>query len=309
MRASIFGHSAAFREVVFENVYPLYGQMDIKKSSDARNLAVQKDLILQLNNISKVINKVSKQDPLPIYDLLKYQTNKYTQAIKDQLQVDSEQKTIHFIKKEILPLFEHLRTRNPNFQKIINEYSKIVDRSEITVYKHRQAYDESLQLINKKLASLLDQKQEEAQKMFPHYFERFKSDGVEHNIYIGASIVENNTFNKIYLHNLRLWQLQAMCEMENSYYQMKHDLPISLDVASMILVFSSPLSVRFRMDEKRFDVDGTYNARYEVVKKRVDKSKIKGTNQRVTEKGKLAIVYSQRSDETEYLQYVKISSG
>jgi hypothetical protein len=26
------------------------------------------------------------------------------------------------------------------------------------------------------------------------------------------------------------------------------------------------------MDEKRFDVDGTYNARYEVVKKRIDKA-------------------------------------
>jgi hypothetical protein len=30
------------------------------------------------------------------------------------------------------------------------------------------------------------------------------------------------------------------------------------------------------MDEKRFDVDGTYNARYEVVKKRIDKANIKG---------------------------------
>jgi hypothetical protein len=29
------------------------------------------------------------------------------------------------------------------------------------------------------------------------------------------------------------------------------------------------------MDEKRFDVDGTYNARYEVVKKRIDKNNIK----------------------------------
>jgi len=58
------------------------------------------------------------------------------------------------------------------------------------------------------------------------------------------------------------------------------------------------------MDEKRFDVDGTYNARYEVVKKRVDKANIKGTTQRITEKGKLVIVYSQRSDEKEYLKYI-----
>ena len=59
------------------------------------------------------------------------------------------------------------------------------------------------------------------------------------------------------------------------------------------------------MDEKRFDVDGTYNARYEVVKKRVDKAYIKGTNERITEPGKITIVYSQKQDEIEYLHYVK----
>jgi hypothetical protein len=59
------------------------------------------------------------------------------------------------------------------------------------------------------------------------------------------------------------------------------------------------------MDEKRFDVDGTYNARYEVVKKRIDKSHIKGTNERITEKEKITIVYSQNSEEAEYLKYIK----
>ena len=52
-----------------------------------------------------------------------------------------------------------------------------------------------------------------------------------------------------------------MCEMENTFYMMQSDFPIKLDVASMILVFNQPLSISFRMDEKQFDVDGTYNAR------------------------------------------------
>lgn len=93
--------------------------------------------------------------------------------------------------------------------------------------------------------------------------------------------------------------------MENAYYQMQSEFPIALDVASMILVFNQPLSISFRMDEKQFDVDGTYNARYEVVKKRVDKAFIKGTKKRITEKGKITIVYSQKQDETEYLRYVE----
>jgi hypothetical protein len=92
--------------------------------------------------------------------------------------------------------------------------------------------------------------------------------------------------------------------MENTYYNLKPKLPVQLDVASLILVYSTSLSIRFRMDEKQFDVDGTYNARYEIIKKRIDKSFIKGTNERLTQNGKLAIVYSQRKDEQEYLRYI-----
>ena len=73
--------------------------------------------------------------------------------------------------------------------------------------------------------------------MYPHYFERFKTDGVEHNMYIGESITKQDSFNEVYLYNLRLWQLQVMCEMENKYYKLKK-VPITLNVASMILVFN-----------------------------------------------------------------------
>ena len=152
---------------------------------------------------------------------------------------------------------------------------------------------------------MLDEKQVDAQQMYPHFFERYKTDGVEHNMYIGEAITKEDSFDNIYLYNLRLWQLQVMCEMENEFYNNQHEYPMSLDVTSMILVFNQPLSIRFRMDEKRFDVDGTYNARYEVVKKRVDKAFVKGTTDRITHKGKITIVYSQKEDEQEYMRYVK----
>ncbi|MDH7443998.1 GAF domain-containing protein [Aquimarina sp. 2201CG14-23] len=304
MRAKVEENPVSYREVVFEDVYPLFGQIDIKGSSDARNSSVQKDLVVQLTAIAKVIEKVIEQERLPIYEQIKYRIDDFINLINEQLQVDSEQKILNFIKKDITPLFKHLRRKNVELKELVEAYNQKLDNNIKMVYKYRKAYDESVMLINKKMASLLDKKQEEAQKMYPHYFERFKTDGVEHNLYIGESITKKNSFNKIYLYNLRLWQLQVMCEMENEYYQLKKDLPVALDVASMVLVFNASLSVRFRMDEKRFDVDGTYNARYEVVKKRVDKAYIKGTNQRITEKGKLVVVYSQRNDEIEYIKYI-----
>lgn len=59
------------------------------------------------------------------------------------------------------------------------------------------------------------------------------------------------------------------------------------------------------MDEKRFDVDGSYNARYEVVKKRIDKALIKDSEERITEQEKITIVYSHKNEKEEYLKYIK----
>lgn len=295
----------SFREIVFDEVYPLYGQIDIKGSSTARNEATIKDLILQLKHVQKIIIRINELDPLPVYEQIGFRIKNYLSDIKSNLQVDSEQVVLGFLRNEIIPLYDHLKDKSPALNALIEEYYEIIDDNKGFIYKHRKAYDEAVMQINKKMASLLDKKQIEAQRMYPHYFERFKTDGVEHNLYIGESITKHKSFNKIYLYNLRLWQLQVMCEMENSYYKLKENLSVHLDVSSMILVFNSSLSLRFRMDEKRFDVDGTYNARYEVVKKRVDKANIKGTKERITQPGKITIIYSQAEDEQEYLKYIK----
>jgi uncharacterized HAD superfamily protein len=71
------------------------------------------------------------------------------------------------------------------------------------------------------------------------------------------------------------------------------------------LAFSTPLTIRFRMDEKLFDVDGAYNARYEVIKKRIDKAFVKNSEERITQADKVTIVYSQTSEKLEYMKYLK----
>ncbi|EDM43218.1 hypothetical protein SCB49_12104 [unidentified eubacterium SCB49] len=293
-----------FREIVFEDVYPLYGQMDIKGSSTARNTATVLDLKHQLSLIKSIVKSIAKVEKLPIYDQINFRITRYLDDLLVELQVDSERQVLNFLQAEVIPLFAHLRKKDPELKALIDEYYLEVDKSTGLIYKHRKDYDDTVMTINKKMAAILDKKQIEAQKMYPHYYERYKTDGVEHNLYIGESITKKNSFHKVYLYNLRLWQLQAMCEMENQYYKLKEHMAVELDVASMILVFNSSLSLRFRMDEKRFDVDGTYNARYEVVKKRVDKANIKGTDERATQAGKITIIYSQEEDEIEYRRYI-----
>ena len=64
-------------------------------------------------------------------------------------------------------------------------------------------------------------------------------------------------------------------------------------------------AIRFRLDEKRFDVDGAYNARYEIVKKRIDKATVGRGRDRLTQPGHIAIVYGQPTEAAEYREYVE----
>lgn len=299
------GEPVVFREVVFQDVHPLYGQTDIRESSEVRNNATKKDLTLQLQYVKDVIVKLSHINKLPIFSQMVFRINEFLEEILKNLQVDTERKIIIFLEEEIAPFFEYLYKKSDKYKDLVDDYNEMIDVNTGLVYQHRKDYDDAVMHINKRLASILDRKQQEAQAMYPHYFERFKTDGLEHNLYIGESLTKDFSYNQIYLRNLKLWQLQVTQEMENDFFQYQDSLPVRLEVASMILAFSGSLALRFRMDEKRFDVDGTYNARYEVVKKRVDKALIKDTKERVTQPGKITIIYSQKEDEEEYLKYIK----
>ena len=69
------------------------------------------------------------------------------------------------------------------------------------IYNKRKAYEESITSINQTIADYLDEQQVKAQEVFPHYFEMYKTDGVEYNMYLGQSLVKDRVFNEVYLKN------------------------------------------------------------------------------------------------------------
>lgn len=289
-----------FKEIVFKDVYPLYGQIDIKESSDTRNRAAQDDIKNQLSSLIAIIEDLHEKTKLPILEQRKFELVSFLNDLFINLKADTEQQIQRYIETDIHPIL-----KNEEQTGKILDYFNMIDENTGTFYQERKKFDATLTAINKKMSVVLDSKQKEAQEIFPHYFERFNTDGVEHNLYIGNSIAPNANFNLNYLYNMRLWQLQVLAEMEKEHYTLKDTLPFHLEVTSLILVFSSPITIRFRMDEKRFDVDGSYNARYEVVKKRIDKALEKNTQKRITEKGKITIVYSHSDEEKEYTKYIE----
>ncbi len=293
------------QNIIFEDVFPLYGQCDIRGSSLARNIAVQKDLIRQLDLASEIIQKAKLVFKLPIYNDLLFRIDDYKNKIKHGLNSGDEASLSQFLMEDIDQTFRHLRSLDRNLRSEVDGYMKDIDKKLNVIYDKRKKYEESVNKLNEELSKFIDHKQIEAQEMFPHYFERFKTDGVDYNMYIGQSIVSNKNYDKIYLHNLRLWQLEMMCELEMIAHNLQNELEHSLEVASLILVHSKPLTIKFRMDEKRFDVDGAQNVRYEVIKKRIDKAMLKNSSERLTQPGKIAIVYGQPKEAEEYMKYIR----
>ena len=304
MNKQMNNEQPVFKDIIFNNLYPLYGQMDIKGSSVKRNEAVKTDLVKQIKSVKVVLKHAFQKTNMPAFEELMFRLDSYKTELKKGISAGTEHQILSFLKAEIYPLFDHLQQSDPDLKRLIEHYNSLLDPDLRTIYEERKKYDSSVNLINQKLASYLDSKQLEAQGMFPHYFERYKTDGVEYNMYIGQSICKEEQFDNIHLRNLRIWQLLVMCEMENEFQDMQKDLAMPIEIASLILVYNTSLAVHFRMDEKRFDVEGAYNARYEIIKKRVDKANIVGTKERITKPGCIAIIYSQEQDAQEYRKYL-----
>lgn len=292
-------------EIIFEEVYPLYGQSDLKNSSVMRNDATQADLIEQMGYARDVLELATDLTQLPIYQELIYRIKKHASQIRRGLGAGDEISVLEFLKTEIYPVFRQIENLNEELRQSVASYREKLDPDQGVVYNKRRDFEESVVQINERIDQQIDKAQAEAQAMFPHYFEKYKTDGVEHNLYIGQSLMKNQVFHPVYLQNLRLWQLKAICDVENAVHLLRPELKVPLEICSLILVHSNPLSIKFRMDEKQFDVEGAYNIRYAIIKKRIDKAYIKGTEERLTQPGKIAIVYSQEKEAREYAHYLE----
>ncbi|MFV1981238.1 MAG: GAF domain-containing protein, partial [Rhodothermia bacterium] len=65
------------------------------------------------------------------------------------------------------------------------------------------------------------------------------------------------------------------------------------------------ITLQFRTDEKKFDVEGASGVRFEMLKKRLDKAHVMGTDERITQPGKIAIVYSHEREAGEYRRFLQ----
>lgn len=296
---------ARVQRITFNDVWPLYAALDIRNSSVERSQSIKSDILEQLNLALSIIKKAQSHLNFPLLQELEFKIDKFITAASDTLQSEEEMSINEFMKTQVLSVFNHLHKTEPLLKNDIEHYFSILDPQVGMLYKHRKEYEASVTKINETLSRYIDKEQQAAQKVYPHYFERYVTDGLEFNIYIGQAIAPRKKFDEIYLHNLKMWQLTVLAKAARKIHRLENELTHKLRTTQLILCFSQPLAVTFRTEERKFDVDGTYNVRYEIVKKRIDKAHIKGTEERLTQPGKIAIIYSQAKDAAEYTEYIE----
>lgn len=290
--------------IVFERVHPLYGLADVRGSSTQRAIAIQADLLTQLRLAREVIDTAYATRTLPALGHLRYRLDRHLDAITRGLGSGDELGVTGFLRADVEPLYDHLAHFAGTVRDRIETYRSALDPRIGTVYAERKRFDQSVTRIGDVISSYLDLEEQTAQAMTPHYFEKQQTDGVDYQIYVGDALVENGCVDPLCLRNLRLWQLMVTCGIALRADRLRDELPVPLETTHLVLVQHAPLAIRFRFDEKRFDVDGAYDARYEIVKKRIDKALVRGTSERVTQPGRIAIVYSQSAEAHEYRAYV-----
>ncbi|MEO0787919.1 MAG: hypothetical protein AAFY36_04610, partial [Bacteroidota bacterium] len=267
------GEAPSLDPIVFKNVYPMYGQADIVGSSKIRNRSIEQDMLDNLERVNVVLKAFRELLDFQLLDIYISKTESCIARIQEGGFISSdESQIVDLLVSEIHPLLQELADKYAFLPaEALKEYQDYLDPKLGIVYRQRKDYEDSVQGINAIIGSYIDEEVAKKQEILPHFFEKYITDGVEYNMYLGETLLPDGQFSDFFLKDFRLWQLMLMCEVTRLVKDHKDDLPVPLTTAQLIFVYNNSLSIRFNMDEKQFDVDGAYNVRYEILKKRIDK--------------------------------------
>jgi hypothetical protein len=292
-------------EIVFDKVYPLYGAVDIRNSTVERNASLQKDLVIQFTVLLDTLQQLKRESGFGLLDEKIFLSRKWVEKIKDPAGFNEEVKLNDFLNNDIIPFLVQFRDGNPAYSSIMEKYFLAIDPETGIANESRRQLESSMNTVISSVNNYMEMMKDEIQVAYPCYFEKFRTDGVEYDIYIGQSIAPEKPFSDIYLKNLRLTQLTSMAAVAKYSHALLPQLPRPVETTQLIFIHSQPIDIRFRKDEKRFDVEGAYNIRYHIVKKRIDKVAIRGTKERLTQPGKIALVYFSQKEADEYIGYIQ----
>ncbi|MEM6423911.1 MAG: GAF domain-containing protein [Cyanobacteria bacterium P01_D01_bin.128] len=289
--------------IVFTEVYPLYGISDIRGSSNERNRSIQTDLLAQFERAVAVLDAVCEVQPNAYVQQLRLDILEQRQALAPGITVDAEVTFIRYLQDEIESHFPTFCRWGDRAKTAVEAYQAACDPNQGCVYDARARYDTTIHQINALLRETWSRWQTAMQAITPHYCDVESTDGIDHMVYAGKSIDSN--FSRFQLDSLRYEQLRAVCDCARICLDLKNRFDTDMEVTHLVLVQDSTVDITHDEDTERlFDVRGTRDTRYEIVKKRIDKAVDADSRDRITQPGMLTIVYSTASEWEDYRQYL-----
>jgi hypothetical protein len=296
------GNNMTLPPVVFEKVYPLYGAVDVRNSTIERNNALKADLSVHFAILRETLAGIKHYGDRRLFKELKEKCDEWTNIVDTKISPYQTFKVEDYLYREVVPFLQDVRAWHSDTTEVIETYLRAIDEKTGAAWQNRRNFESSLKTINDCVGENLDRFNKHLQKTFPSYFEKFRTDGVEYDVYAGSSITPGKTLTRDILKDIRKKQLAVMAHIARQTKELLPRMSAPLQTTQLIFVHSTPIDIAFRTDERRFDVEGSYNIRYQVVKKRIDKVFIKNTSQRLTQPDTIAIVYFEQTEIADYLE-------
>ena len=297
---------AELNTITFKDVYPLYGAIDIRNSTIERNLALQQDLRRVMKLLLKILEKLNELHPNAHWTVLTDKTSQWLDVINENVNTSDEILINEFLEAEAGVLLANFRGQHPEAGEVVDGFLEMISKDcEGPAFTQRNRLETAMQMINAAINNYFEKAQHQLQDIYPCYFEKFRTDGVEYDVYVGQAIAPKKPFANDFLKQMRLWQLTSMVEVARLTHNLLENMPASLRTTQLIFIHSMNIDISFRNDERRFDVEGAYNIRYEVIKKRIDKVMLLDGSERLTQPGKIALVYFTEPEAEEQVTYIK----
>ncbi|MFP4009469.1 MAG: GAF domain-containing protein, partial [Spirulinaceae cyanobacterium] len=291
-------------QIVFENVYPMYGLSDIRGSARERNRAIQEDLLAQFDLALAIVDAVIQYRPVAFLEQLRLDLTAYQERLTKGVSVEDEVSVIEYLRKHLELYFDFFRQCGDAAIQTVEDYEAACDNEQGCIYNARDRYDATIATINAALRQNWEKWQDRMQEILPHYCDTEVADGIDHILYVGASI--NAQFSLFHLHSLRYEQLRAICDAARVCRKLHEDKDIPFELCHLVLVQDTTVDIfHDEQTERLFDVQGTRDTRYEIVKKRIDKGLDSKEKTRITQPGMLTVVYSTNDEWQEYHQYLR----
>lgn len=293
----------SMKSVAFRRVHPIYGAIDVRNSSQERHNALFRDLNNQFEAIDTFLNQPGLPATSEALTEFRHKTRIHWDRIRNGISSQDEINVSMYLADELNPFLQQMYPTDPATADALQAYADRLD-STGQFSEARQEFETALQQINTALSGYLASEVRHIQTIYPHFFEKYRTDGLEYNLYVGQSLAPDVPFLPEHLNRLRFWQLNSMVSMAMLTHQLQATLPIPLQTTQLLLAHIPPVDISFRQDEQRFDAEGAYSIRYEVIKKRIDKALVKGTHERLTQPDTLALVYLDNNQINEYIEFI-----